>query len=82
MKPEDLGKTFLFNGQPYTLTGMRSKAAKYPMTATNRNGKTYCLRLEDVKRGLGYKVTDADIAMGHSDMDDWRAEMRAEARMS
>lgn len=39
--PEDLGKTFVHTHVVYTITGLKTRAKKYPITARASNGKEY-----------------------------------------
>jgi len=52
LKAEDLGKTFLFNGKPYTIVGAKLSSRKYPILAKNKNGKVYKFQAHDVKSRL------------------------------
>lgn len=52
LKADDLGKTFYANGQPYTISGLKSRNKKYPILAKNRNGKTYKFPESSVVRNL------------------------------
>jgi len=50
--PEDLGKTFQSRGVVYTITGLKTRASKYPITAEASNGGSYKFAAESVKRLL------------------------------
>jgi len=52
MSPDDLGKTFRMNGEPYTITGLATRRSKRPVIAKNGKGKEYVFAVEDVKRAL------------------------------
>jgi hypothetical protein len=52
LKSEDLGKTFLFRGKPYTIVGAKTSSHKYPILAKNKNGKVYKFQSQDVMRLL------------------------------
>ena len=47
--PEDLGKTFVQAHVVYTITGLKTRARKYPITAQASNGGSYKFAAESVK---------------------------------
>ena len=47
--PEDLGKTFVHTHVVYTITGLKTRASKYPITAQASNGGSYKFAAESVK---------------------------------
>ena len=54
-----LGKQFTFQGTTYTLTGMRPRARKFPITARRESdGKTYGLPESVISRIEGYDAGD------------------------
>lgn len=52
LKPSDLGKRFTFQGKPYTISGLNTRAKKFPIEAKGRNG-TYKFAARDVRQALG-----------------------------
>ena len=57
VKPEDLGRTFTFRGEQYELTGLNSRADKFPFKAKRvSDGRGFKFGEEIVKQGLGYAV--------------------------
>ena len=57
-EPDDLGGTFTFRGQSYTLCGLKPKSHKYPVLARSGNGKTYKFPYRDVLSALGRTIPD------------------------
>lgn len=53
---DDLGKTFVFRGTQYKITGYNSKAHKMPIMATSIDGRGYKFPTETVLRAMGRKV--------------------------
>lgn len=54
VKPEDLGRTFAFNGRNFTLTGLNPRRPKFPFSATcKEDGKSYKLPKAGVVSALG-----------------------------
>ena len=47
--PEDLGKSFQSQGVVYTITGLKTRAKKYPITAQASNGGSYKFAAGSVK---------------------------------
>jgi len=56
LEPADLGKEFNFQGQPYTVCGLRTKSRKYPVIARASNGKNYKFPCRTVLEALGRDV--------------------------
>lgn len=52
----DLGKEFILQGQPYTISGFSTKNCKYPVIARAVNGKDYKFRCRTVLEALGREV--------------------------
>ena len=57
-EPDDLGKEFIFQGQPYTICGLRPKSRKYPVIARADSGKDYKFACRTVLEALGREVPD------------------------
>jgi hypothetical protein len=57
-EPDDLGRKFSFQGQPYTICGLKPKSRKYPVIARSANGKSYKFPCRTVLSSLGRKVPD------------------------
>ena len=55
-EPADLGREFTFQGQPYTICGLKAKSRKYPVIARSGNGKDYKFACRPVLDALGRKV--------------------------
>ena len=55
--PEDLGKTFVHTHVVYTITGLKTRASKYPITAQASNGGSYKFAAESVKMLLKQEKT-------------------------
>jgi len=56
LEPADLGKEFIFQGQPYTICGLRTKSRKYPVIARSGSGKNYKFPCRTVLEALGREV--------------------------
>jgi hypothetical protein len=53
LKTTDLGRLFTFNGEGYTITGLKSRSNKAPILAkSEKNGKSYKFPVALVKAGL------------------------------
>lgn len=52
LKPEDLGRRFVFRGQPYGIVGLKLSSRKYPILGKSRSGKVYKFQAEDVRLAL------------------------------
>ncbi len=52
---DDLGKTFLFRGSKYTITGLKPSAPKFPILAKREDGRGFKFPAESVKFGLQRK---------------------------
>lgn len=52
-EPTDLGKAFIFQGQRYTVCGLRPKSRKYPVIARSDSGKDYKFPCRSVLTALG-----------------------------
>jgi hypothetical protein len=52
LDPEDLGKQFRTGMDMYTITGLKTRAKKYPVVAVNEKGRSYKFPAENVKRLL------------------------------
>jgi len=57
-EPDDLGKEFAYQGQSYTICGLRPKSRKYPVIAQSDNGKNYKFPCRSVLGALGREVPD------------------------
>ena len=57
-EPDDLGKKFTFQGQPYAICGLKPKSRKYPVIAQSDNGKNYKFACRTVLEALDRKVPD------------------------
>jgi hypothetical protein len=57
-EPDDLGRKFSFQGQPYTICGLKPKSHKYPVIARSADGKNYKFPCRTVLSALGRKVSD------------------------
>jgi hypothetical protein len=55
-EPADLGREFVFQGQPYTIFGFKPKSRKYPVIARSGNGKNYKFPCRAVLEALGKEV--------------------------
>ena len=55
-EPADLGKEFIFQGQHYTICGLKTKSRKYPVIARSCNGKDYKFACRNVLEALGREV--------------------------
>jgi hypothetical protein len=55
-EPDDLGKEFSFQGQSYTICGLKPKSRKYPVIARSGNGKNYKFACRAVLEALGREV--------------------------
>lgn len=47
------GRTFKSGGETYTISGVKPRSSKFPILATNSQGKTYKFPVETVRQGLG-----------------------------
>jgi hypothetical protein len=56
LEPADLGKEFNYQGQPYTICGLRTKSRKYPVIGRAGNGKNYKFPCRAVLEALGRHV--------------------------
>ena len=56
LEPADLGKEFNYQGQPYTICGLRTKSRKYRVIARAGNGKNYKFPCRTVLEALGKEV--------------------------
>lgn len=53
LKKEYLDKEFLFNGDPYVITGLKPRKKKFPIVAKNiNNQKSYCFNESTVKLSI------------------------------
>lgn len=53
LKPEDLGKSFTYGQETYTIIGLNSKSHKYPLVVKkNSNGKSFKFPVEIAKLQL------------------------------
>lgn len=52
LKPEDLGKPVMLQGQPFTIAGYRPKARKNNIAIKSPEGKVYVTSSDSVKRAL------------------------------
>ena len=53
LSPDDLGKTFkTWRGEEYTITGLNTRRRKYPISAVDKNGKSWKFPAEQVKDAL------------------------------
>jgi len=52
LKPSDLGKEFIYQGNIWTIVGLARGGTSSPVLAKNQNGYTYGLNPKDVKHGL------------------------------
>jgi len=57
-EPADLGKEFTFQGQSYTICGLKPKSRKYPVIAQSSDGKNYKFACRIVLGALGREVPD------------------------
>lgn len=57
-EPADLGKEFIFQGQPYTICGFKPKSRKYPVIARSGNGKDYKFACRTILEALGREVPE------------------------
>jgi hypothetical protein len=55
-EPDDLGKEFSFQGQSYTICGLKPKSRKYPVIAQSAGGKNYKFACRSVLEALGREV--------------------------
>jgi hypothetical protein len=55
-EPADLGKEFNYQGQPYTICGLKTKSRKYPLIGRAANGKNYKFPCRAVLEALGKEV--------------------------
>ena len=56
LESSDLGKQFIFEGQPYNICGIKSKNRKYPIIARSSNGRQYKFACRTVLEALGRDV--------------------------
>ncbi len=60
LRPEDLGREFLMNGEKWTLYGLNVATPRYPIVATKlSDGRNYKLRAAAVKLALERTDTEA-----------------------
>lgn len=52
LKPEDLGKTFRFRNETYTLTGAKPRSSRFPLLGKRSDGKVFKFAADDVARQL------------------------------
>lgn len=57
-EPADLGKEFIFQGQPYAICGFKPKSRKYPVIARSGNGKDYKFACRTILEALGREVPE------------------------
>jgi len=58
LEPDDLGREFIFQGQSYTICGLKPKSRKYPVIARSGNGKNYKFACRTVLEALGREMPD------------------------
>jgi len=56
LEPADLGKEFSYQGQSYTICGLKAKSRKYPIIGQSGNGKNYKFPCRAVLEALGREV--------------------------
>ncbi len=56
LEPADLGKEFIFQGQAYTICGLKATSRKYPLIGRSGNGKNYKFPCRAVLEALGKEV--------------------------
>ena len=49
LKKEDFGKTIKVNGETFTVSGIKPRSSKYPILATNSDGKIYKFHYSVIK---------------------------------
>lgn len=52
LKPEAFGAKFKLRGKTYTITGLKTRRHKYPISGERSDGKPFKFPVIDVKRGL------------------------------
>lgn len=52
----DLGRKFVHQGHPYTISGLRPKSRKYPVIAISRYGQEYTFSCKTVLQALGKDI--------------------------
>lgn len=58
LEPGDLGETFLSQGETFRITGLRTKAKRYPVIATNvQTGRSFKFSTHVVRNGLPRGLT-------------------------
>lgn len=57
---DDLGKTFTSNGKTFTISGMKPNNRRYPIIATDSDGKAYKFESEGVLLKIGKKPPTFD----------------------
>lgn len=56
LEPDDIGKRFTSGRRTFTISGIRERARKQPILATDEGGQTYQFETAAVLRGLGRDV--------------------------
>jgi len=69
LKPEDLGTTFSYRGDPVKIIGAKPSCRKYPILGRNNGGKVHKYSLYDVKLGLGRPTSFADLGRSRRGQD-------------
>lgn len=60
---DGVGKTFTsFSGKKYTVRGINTKAAKYPVVVRGEDGKSYKFTVGEVKFQLGAGLSDIGVS--------------------
>ena len=52
LRPDDLGKTFRFRNETYTLIGAKPRSSRFPLLGKRSDGKVFKFAVEDIARQL------------------------------
>ena len=62
LKPDDLGKPFMFRNEGYTVCGLAPKRRKAPILGKRgHDGKVFCFPADEVRLLLGHKRPEAEV---------------------
>jgi hypothetical protein len=61
LQPDDMGKTFLFRNDAYTVCGLAPKSRKAPVLARRTDGKVFKFPVAEVRLWLGHKRPEAEV---------------------
>lgn len=52
LQPEDLGKSFTWSGDSYTITGLNSRSSKHPIIVERKDGKKFKFSADQIHFSL------------------------------